>query len=82
MPLRLLLALAALAAACALPAASTAARAPSTRSVCGYSGYSYAGFQSPVTAYGVSGRLTALSVPGVATGHVAAWIGVGGSPES
>lgn len=79
MPLRLLPALAALAAACLLPAVSTAARTPSTRTVCGYSGYSYAGFQSPVAAYGVSGHLTALSAPGVATGHVAAWLGVGGA---
>jgi hypothetical protein len=79
MPLRSLLALAALAAACALPAASTAGTRPSTRAVCGYSGYSYAGFQSPVTAYGVSGRLTALTPAGVGSGHVAAWIGVGGA---
>lgn len=78
MPLRLLPALAALAAACLLPAVSTAARAPS-RSVCGYSGYSYAGFQSPIAAYGVAGHLTALAAPGVGSGHVAAWIGVGGA---
>lgn len=80
MALRATLALAALI-ALLVPSVSAATRpaAHSARAVCGYAGYSYAGFQSPVAAYGVSGRLTALSAPVVANGHVAAWIGVGGA---
>jgi hypothetical protein len=46
---------------------------------CGWSGYSYAGVQSLVPAHGVSARLTAVSVPRVQSGHVAAWVGVGGA---
>jgi hypothetical protein len=81
MPLRISLALAALAAAC-LCVAGTAAAAPSSgthATVCGYSGYSYAGFESPSTAFGVSAHLTALAAPEVVNGHVAAWVGVGGT---
>src|SRR4051794_18333201 len=77
MPLRLLVtALAALAAACSLTVAAEAA--PRT---CGVSGYSYAGFLSPTPAYGVSGRLKLVASPQVDDGHVAAWLGVGGSGQ-
>lgn len=79
MSLRLSLALAALAAACLLPAASAATPSRGGHATCGYSGYSYAGFQSPSTGYGVAGRLTVTAPPSVQSGHVAAWIGVGGS---
>jgi hypothetical protein len=44
-----------------------------------WSGYSYAGVQSPGSAYGVSATLRMLSTPTVQSGHVAAWIGVGGA---
>lgn len=75
MPFRLLLiALAALAAACSLSASALAGGR-----ICAPSGYAYAGFQSPVAAYGVSGRLTLESAPLVGDGHVAAWLGVGGA---
>jgi hypothetical protein len=44
-----------------------------------WSGYSYAGVQNPGAAYGVAGTLGMLGVPNVRSGHVAAWIGVGGA---
>jgi hypothetical protein len=44
-----------------------------------WSGYSYAGVQSPARGYGVSATLTMSSPAAVGTGHVAAWIGVGGA---
>ena len=78
MSLRFSLTLAVLAAAYLLPSVSSAAAGSATRSVCGYAGYSYAGFQSPRTAYGVAGRVRALATPAVENGHVAAWVGVGG----
>jgi len=48
---------------------------------CGKAGYSYAGFRSADRGHGVSGTLVALARPSVSDGHVAAWIGVGGSGE-
>ncbi len=65
--------LAALAAACTLATPSWAA------SSCGWSGYSYAGVQASQAASGISARLTAVRNPRVQNGHVAAWVGVGGS---
>jgi len=41
-------------------------------------GYAYVGAESPTRAYGVSATLTTMSTAVVQTGHVAAWIGVGG----
>ena len=79
MRFRIPLALAAPAAACLLTIGSSSAPARAMRSVCGYPGYSYAGFQAPAAAYGVAGRVIALASPAVRSGHVAAWIGVGGS---
>jgi hypothetical protein len=73
MPHRLPLALAALAAACVLAPSAQAAK-----NGCTGAGYAYAGYQSPVVAYGVAGRLTVRQTPTVERGHVAAWIGVGG----
>jgi len=40
--------------------------------------YSYAGFADAGGAHGVRAELTPLSRPGVAWGHVAGWVGVGG----
>ena len=44
----------------------------------GAGGYAYAGYQAASTAHGVRATITMLSIPNVGTGHVAAWIGVGG----
>ena len=41
-------------------------------------GYAYAGYQAASTAHGVRATITMLSIPNVGTGHVAAWIGIGG----
>jgi hypothetical protein len=41
-------------------------------------GYSYGGYASRGGVRGVAATLTALRTPTVATGHAAAWIGVGG----
>jgi hypothetical protein len=42
------------------------------------SGYSYAGVSSSTPAAGISAQLTAVAEPRVESGHVAAWVGVGG----
>ena len=42
-------------------------------------GYSYAGFQSADRGHGVRATLVSLGKPDVHNGHVAAWVGVGGS---
>ncbi len=68
-----MVAAATLAAACALTVPSRGAAA-----ACGNSGYSYAGVSSLQSRSGVSAEITALSAPRVASGHVAAWVGVGG----
>jgi hypothetical protein len=44
-----------------------------------WSGYSYDGVQSPSTAYGVAASVTLRSPAVVPSGHVAAWVGVGGA---
>ena len=44
----------------------------------GTGAYAYAGYQAASSAHGVRATITALSVPTVGAGHVAAWIGVGG----
>ncbi len=41
-------------------------------------GYSYAGLYSPWKASGIGATLSMISAPSVPTGHVAAWVGVGG----
>src|SRR5437763_2512820 len=66
-------AVATLAAACALSASAKAA----TKG-CGQAGYTYAGVQSTGPARGISASLTALRTASVTSGHVAAWVGVGG----
>src|SRR5919201_1065121 len=57
----------ALAIAASAPAALACAR-----------GYSYAGVYAPRQAPGVAATLSMLAEPSVASGHVAAWVGVGG----
>jgi len=44
-----------------------------------WSGYSYDGVQSPTSAYGVAATLTMRAPSVVHLGHVAAWVGIGGS---
>ena len=68
---------ASLAAACAL-AGSAGADGTRTRT-CGSSGYSYAGLQAARAVDGVAATVTAQTRPEVMSGHVAAWVGVGGS---
>ncbi len=74
--------LAALVLACAsvLPVSAGAAAPKSHGSAktC-WSGYSYDGVQSPTRGYGVSASLTMNARSNVGTGHVAAWVGVGGA---
>lgn len=62
-----------LAVVAAQPAAASPGRAPC------WSGYSYVGVQSATPAFGVSAVLSVTAVPAVGSGHVAAWIGVGGA---
>ena len=75
-----LLDLACVATACAAFAASSVPEATSAgrREPCGTRGYAYAGFQSAHRGHGVRATLTALAIPRVSNGHVAAWVGVGG----
>jgi hypothetical protein len=58
-----------------LASPSKATRAACTR------GYSYAGFASREGVRGVAASITATELPTVASGHAAAWIGVGGVHE-
>lgn len=69
-------AVATLAAACALAASAEAA--PAGARACPKAGYSYAGVQTIAPARGVSARIAAVRAARVTSGHVAAWIGVGG----
>jgi len=69
-------AVATLAAACAFTASAEAARA-GTRA-CATTGYSYAGVQAVAPTRGISARIAAVRQARVTSGHVAAWIGVGG----
>jgi hypothetical protein len=41
-------------------------------------GFSYVGVESSTAVAGVSGSLTLLATPTVVSGHVAAWLGIGG----
>jgi hypothetical protein len=62
-----------------LAAACVVAAPASAQSACGWSGYSYAGIRASAPANGIAARLTAVRAPNVQNGHVAAWVGVGGS---
>jgi hypothetical protein len=48
-------------------------------SACGASSFAYAGLESAGRAHGVSATLTPVESPDVTVGHVAGWIGVGGT---
>lgn len=69
------------AAACVAVASLVAAPAPASPRTglrpCSH-GYSYAGYAGREGSYDVSATIAALSRPSVATGHAAAWVGVGG----
>lgn len=62
----------------ALLAGLSVAPAALAADACGKPGYAYAGRQHAAVAHGVDATLTALDTPQVQSGHVAAWIGVGG----
>ncbi len=62
-------------------AVSPAEGGKSNSSACGAKEFAYAGLQSENTAHGVSATITPLAVPSVSDGHVAGWIGVGGTEE-
>ena len=72
----IVVATATLAAACAIALPARAATAG-----CGVSSYSYAGVLSSEARYGVGAQITAVRKPAVTKGHVAAWVGVGGSGQ-
>lgn len=57
-------------------AAAPAGAVPAAR--CGVSGYSYAGLATAAAVRGVAATVSALARPRVQSGHVAAWVGVGG----
>ena len=67
------------AAATAFVSGWTAGPTPSAvSSRCGTSGYSYAGLQHAYASPGIRATVTPLERPEVESGHVAAWVGVGG----
>jgi hypothetical protein len=57
---------------------ASAANSITAPASCGYDGYSYAGLTATQPESGVSADITALQAPKITTGHVAAWVGVGG----
>jgi hypothetical protein len=65
--------------ACAISAALASPPEAAALHPCGNAGYSYAGFQSANRGHGVRATLVALAKPEVRSGHVAAWVGVGGA---
>ena len=65
--------------ACAVSAALASPPEAAALEPCGKAGYSYAGFQSANRGHGVKATLVALAKPDVRSGHVAAWVGVGGA---
>jgi hypothetical protein len=65
--------------ACAISAALASPPEAAALQPCGKAGYSYAGFQSANRGHGVRATLVALAKPEVRSGHVAAWVGVGGA---
>jgi hypothetical protein len=48
---------------------------------CTTNGYTYAGRASAKTGYGITASITPLSTSKVNSGHISAWVGVGGSTE-
>jgi len=67
-------------AAVAVSAGGPAAAVASDAS-CSGRAYSYAGLQEAGSSFGIQAAVTALTVPAVSAGHVAAWVGVGGVGE-
>jgi hypothetical protein len=63
----------------ALALLATTATAEAGTLSCGYNGYSYAGVTALQTESGIRAGITAVASPSVTTGHVAAWVGVGGA---
>jgi hypothetical protein len=47
----------------------------------GSQGYAYAGHQATAIAHGIRATITPTAAPNVASGHVAAWVGVGGPKQ-
>ena len=62
-----------------LTAATVGIGAAPSAFACGSAGYSYAGISSRTSVYGVGATLTSLAAPAVQNGHVAGWVGVGGT---
>ncbi len=56
-----------------------ASPAEGNQGTCGASSYAYAGIQSDRKAHGVSATLVPVENPSVLAGHVAGWVGVGGT---
>jgi hypothetical protein len=63
----------------ATAATASADTAVTNPSACGYNGYSYAGETATSSETGISAGITALEQPRITSGHVAAWVGVGGA---
>jgi hypothetical protein len=60
-------------------AAAVPAIAPArTQAGCGSTGYAYAGLAASRHTFGVSATLVPLRTPDVRSGHIGAWVGVGG----
>jgi hypothetical protein len=70
---------AACASACAVAALASPPEAAALEPCGNEAGYSYAGFQSAHRGHGIRATLVSLGNPKVRNGHVAAWVGVGGS---
>jgi hypothetical protein len=59
--------------------AASPAEGRGSQGTCGASSYAYAGLQADRHASGVAATLVSLETPAVSFGHVAGWIGVGGT---
>jgi hypothetical protein len=67
--------------AVAAVSASGPSAAVASDASCGGRAYTYAGLQEAGRSFGIHAAVTALTVPAVSAGHVAAWVGVGGVGE-
>lgn len=65
-----------------LAAFAVALGAPVAEAACGSSAYAYAGVQGLQASAGISAHMQVVSPPSVFSGHVAAWVGVGGQGAS
>jgi hypothetical protein len=57
---------------------ASAGRTACRTAFAGGSGYTYAGHQATYAGHGVRATITPTTLPNVAAGHVAGWVGVGG----